>query len=158
MPRYNTYRRVETLVKKMSEQKDCKLTSTFAPKRKRVLNRKLRVLNKRTKVDKMDDALLDSQASMPGLLDSQASMPGLLDSQVPLTQSQLLSPDIAPLSQCSLTSSSFTVSVSPAKQAACKSSKCLVIFTYMLACHWCRLHSHSHSFCRQISRRCLSAA
>jgi len=67
-------------MKKMTQQKECNLTATFLPKRKRVLNRKLRVLNKpasvkRTKVDKVDDAVLDSQASMPDCL---------LDSQVPL--------------------------------------------------------------------------
>ena len=79
MCRYNVYKRVETLVKKMISKKKISLDATFLPKRKRVLNNKhtLRVLNKplkRTKPAKQVDALLDSQLSIGScLFDSQAS-------------------------------------------------------------------------------------
>ena len=73
--RYNVYRRVETLLKKLHSNKKISLDATFLPKRrKRVLNKQhTRVLNKpvkRAKAKDKVDAVLDSQVSISCLLHS----------------------------------------------------------------------------------------
>ena len=73
--RYNVYRRVETLLKKLLSNKKISLDATFLPKRKRVLNKQhTRVLNKPVKRAKAKykevDAVLDSQVSISCLFHS----------------------------------------------------------------------------------------
>jgi len=72
--RYNVYRRVETLLKKLHSNKKISLDATFLPKRKRVLNKQhTRVLNKpvkRAKAKDKVDAVLDSQVSISCLFHS----------------------------------------------------------------------------------------
>ena len=88
--RYNVYKRVETLLDKLSSNKKISMDATFLPKRKRVLNKKhTRVLNKPVKraktKDKEVDAVLDSQVSISCLLHSQESQSSPVSSPVSRT-------------------------------------------------------------------------
>ena len=130
------YRRVDTLMEKMEKKKAVKLDATFYPKkRKRVLNKRALILNKKTPVSQSANRQRSPVVKPKTAPDSINA----LDSQPSISASLFKTPvDDLLDSQCSLSSSfldfsqSQTVrSNSPVQQAAQQPSKCT------LACYFC---------------------